>query len=372
MVFTGEEFAKMDKVVSNQIYCDAKPAVRSAIVYQHASTIWPTSTVDDVAMRTLGPWAISMLKTEGGREEWAEWRKRAIKAAITIGCAAMLYAGRLYQWKCDILMDMRYREGDLQVDDNVYWTEQDDDLRTRESSMRARGVEHARIIKRFPRERIRHFYHRDTAFDDRIDDLRAVRDWFWDVPREIMHKIVEATTDNAEVLTMRILDRHYYNRWLRMTSNFRIYTTFGVGATVVILGVAACFRSTCPTAHFELNSTSYGTSEPNEPGDHFGPGGLGEDSGDHFGPEHEEAGSGGPKRNALGFVEPGGGNDDHHPLGSATADDAEIRAMRDDRCLYKDCGAGIVGQSTVPENPKKIVGVIALPTSVPQNKYNIL
>ena len=38
--------------------------------------------------------------------------------------------------------------------------------------------------------------------------------------------------------------------------------------------------------------------------------------------------------------------------------------------MKKECDVGVVGQSTVPENPKKIVGVIALPTSVPPNVYS--
>jgi len=57
--FTGEEFAKLDKVIMNQSYAESKPKVQSAIVYQHASVIWPSHTPDDVTMRTLGAWAIT-------------------------------------------------------------------------------------------------------------------------------------------------------------------------------------------------------------------------------------------------------------------------------------------------------------------------
>lgn len=63
--FTGEEFAKLDKVILNQMYAESKPKVQAAIVFQHASVIWPSHTIDDVTMRTLGAWAITQYRTNG-------------------------------------------------------------------------------------------------------------------------------------------------------------------------------------------------------------------------------------------------------------------------------------------------------------------
>ncbi|APG78126.1 RNA-dependent RNA polymerase [Beihai weivirus-like virus 9] len=70
---TGEEFAKLDKVIMNQSYSESKPKVQAAIIYQHASTIWPSHTPDDVTMRTLGAWAITQYRCNGG------WAKRLLK-----------------------------------------------------------------------------------------------------------------------------------------------------------------------------------------------------------------------------------------------------------------------------------------------------
>lgn len=67
VTLTGEEFAKLDKVIMNQAYAESKPKVRSAIVFQHASTIWPTHSPDDVTMRTLGAWAITQYRMNGSK-----------------------------------------------------------------------------------------------------------------------------------------------------------------------------------------------------------------------------------------------------------------------------------------------------------------
>jgi len=67
---TGEEFSTLDKVIMNQVYAGAKDAVRSTIVFQRAATLWPSHKPDHIAMRTLGPWAISQYRCNGS------WRER--------------------------------------------------------------------------------------------------------------------------------------------------------------------------------------------------------------------------------------------------------------------------------------------------------
>lgn len=78
---------------------------------------------------------------------------------------------------------------------------------------------------------------------------------------------------------------------------------------------------------------------------------------------------GNPIRNVLGFVEPGHGDDDLHPLGGNNDVDSEIRAGRQDRIVENAAGVGVIGQSTVSENTKQIVGVMSLPVTDTPNVY---
>jgi len=65
ITFTGEEWAKLDKVICNQTYAESKSKIMSTITFQHACTIWPTYSEDDVTMRTLGPWAVVQYRCNG-------------------------------------------------------------------------------------------------------------------------------------------------------------------------------------------------------------------------------------------------------------------------------------------------------------------
>lgn len=197
--FTGEEFAKLDKVITNQTYAESKSKVQSAIVYQHASVIWPTHTPDDVAMRTLGAWAITQYRCNG---TWVD----------------------------------------------VLWTYLPC------CSSREKQV-HLDLVMMMP----------------------------------------QGATNNG--------------------------------------GPAG------PPASSGNTPTSPGTPTPT------------------------------PLRNALGYVEPGHGNEDTHPLGGTNDADSEIRALREDRVVENEAGVGVVGQSTEPDNAKQIVGVISLPVTDPPNVY---
>jgi hypothetical protein len=76
-----------------------------------------------------------------------------------------------------------------------------------------------------------------------------------------------------------------------------------------------------------------------------------------------------PPRNELGFVLPGHGNADLHPLGGTDDEDSAIRANREDRVLENAAGIGVVGQSKEPLNSKQIVGVVSLPVTDNPNVY---
>jgi len=62
--FTQKEYALLDKVVSNQLYAESKAKVNRAVVFQRSLQLWDTGSEDDVAMRTLGAWAISYYKCQ--------------------------------------------------------------------------------------------------------------------------------------------------------------------------------------------------------------------------------------------------------------------------------------------------------------------
>jgi len=65
--FSQKEFALLDKVVTNQVYAESKAKVHRAVVYQRSLQLWDTGNEDDVAMRTLGAWALSYYKCQAGK-----------------------------------------------------------------------------------------------------------------------------------------------------------------------------------------------------------------------------------------------------------------------------------------------------------------
>jgi len=62
-----KEFALLDKVVTNQLYSESKDKVYRAIVYARTLQIWEGGTDDDVAMRTLGAWAVAYYKCQANK-----------------------------------------------------------------------------------------------------------------------------------------------------------------------------------------------------------------------------------------------------------------------------------------------------------------
>jgi len=62
--FSQKELALLDKVITNQVYAEAKTKVHRAVVYQRSLQIWDQGTDDDVTMRTLGAWAMSYYKCQ--------------------------------------------------------------------------------------------------------------------------------------------------------------------------------------------------------------------------------------------------------------------------------------------------------------------
>jgi len=73
--------------------------------------------------------------------------------------------------------------------------------------------------------------------------------------------------------------------------------------------------------------------------------------------------------NSLGYQREGVDYTNSHPCGGTDAEDSEIRAEVTGRIIVKDCGVGVVGQSTDDSKPKQVVGVVNLPIAVEPNVY---
>jgi hypothetical protein len=83
--FTQKEYALLDKVVTNQVYAESKSKVHRAVIYQRSLQLWETGNDDDVAMRTVGAWAISYYKCQANKfydKEPNYWLLFAIIGAI--------------------------------------------------------------------------------------------------------------------------------------------------------------------------------------------------------------------------------------------------------------------------------------------------
>lgn len=74
-------------------------------------------------------------------------------------------------------------------------------------------------------------------------------------------------------------------------------------------------------------------------------------------------------KNKLGYQETGAAYVNEHTGGGNDDCDSEIRATVNGRVIVKECGVGVVGQSTIDSNKKQICGVVTLPISVEPNVY---
>lgn len=65
--FTQKEYALLDKVVTNQVYAEAKAKVQRAVTFQRSLQLWTTGKDDDVAMRAIGAWALAYYKCQANK-----------------------------------------------------------------------------------------------------------------------------------------------------------------------------------------------------------------------------------------------------------------------------------------------------------------
>jgi len=279
--FTGEEFAKLDKVIMNQTYAESKSKVQSAIVYQHASVIWPSHTPDDVTMRTLGAWAITQYRCNG---EWVDCRWKCVPPVI-LGAAA-------------------YRRSRvLAVAAFLSWV-----------SIRLRQTKPATL--EYGPERDRRRFN--------IEPAQA--------------------------------------KWIEWKNRFLEWVV-RVGGPPLAAPLADGAPPDDPPPPDGAVEVEQNQAEQEAPQEEAAGEAPQEEEPDQPAPEE------GVPRNELGFVEPGHGNADLHPMGGNSDEDSQIRALRDDRIVENSAGIGVVGQSREPGNSKQIVGVVSLPVTDNPNVY---
>lgn len=85
--------------------------------------------------------------------------------------------------------------------------------------------------------------------------------------------------------------------------------------------------------------------------------------------ESSTEGSKAAKKNKLGYQDKGESYINEHPGGGNDEEDSEIRAAVEGRIIRKECGVGVVGQSTDDKGRKQICGVLSQPISVEPNVY---
>ncbi len=88
-------------------------------------------------------------------------------------------------------------------------------------------------------------------------------------------------------------------------------------------------------------------------------------------PQNDEGGDAQKKspKNKLGYQKEGAEYINEHEGGGNDDKDTEIRATVEGRTIRKDCGIGVVGQTTDDTGRKQICGVLSQPISVEPNVY---
>lgn len=90
--FTQREYSLLDKVVANQVYAESKSKVHRTVVYQRSLQLWDSGSDDDVAMRTLGAWAISYYKCQANKF-YVRRERRLVSLGATAAGATAGFAG---------------------------------------------------------------------------------------------------------------------------------------------------------------------------------------------------------------------------------------------------------------------------------------
>lgn len=340
--FTGEEFAKLDKVIMNQQYAESKSKIMSAIVFQHASVIWPSHTPDDVAMRTLGAWAITQYRANG------TWLKSIYEClpfvALCCNCTQK-----------QVILDLNQNVGEARVAACgvvIY-----DNRKRILCGIEPPGKPRAGVLalpcgKKDPGESDIETAIRETKEEARVK-IDSDKMYLYKTFRFGRFDCRLFATYNADTTPWPSHDDNLLSLKFRTVEEIKAFGENGIAESIkqCIDGDAfdaKIFQSSGPM--FLVNAAPQQVTMGSSP-------------------SSEAILAQEPPRNDLGYVEPGHGNADLHPLGGNDAEDSEIRALRDDRILVNDAGAGVIGQSKNPDNSKQIVGVLSLPITDDPNVY---
>lgn len=240
-----KEYALLDKVVSNQIYAESKAKIYRAVVYQRSLQLWDAGSDDDVAMRTIGPWAVAYYKCQANKFYAMEPRSFWNYFCPTTQCVALLLG----------------------------WVRQ-----------------------------VRQYGFMMTPYT-----------------RALILGCIAA-----------------YLHWRSQRTQERKYR-------------AALMPN-------RSSSEAADTASESSPGE----------GGDDAHKTDEEKKS---KKNKLGYQKTGEEYINEHPGGGNDDDDSEIRATVEGRIIRKDCGIGVVGQTTDDTGRKQVCGVLSQPISVEPNVY---
>lgn len=428
---TGEEFAKLDKVIMNQTYAESKAKVQSAIVFQHAAVIWPSHTPDDVTMRTLGAWAITQYRCDGSWTKYViscfpciRWMQKRTRlnlkqdSGATVASVGVIIYSPDKKILCGVEPPGKPRAGMLTLpcgkkdpgetdeDCGQRETREEVSIRVAKASLReyksftflkfncklfaVPNIEVAdcpenhsdKLLQLNYRsaEEVKHQFAdvciaqclktciQDGVYDDKIFKLPTPQK-STDVPKSAgttsMSKVVEGRYEEYQRAKsngeMSLTMQSRWNEYLKAKETQE--ERDAVPRTVSAVSGSATY-----------DAADDGSSKLPTPA--AAPTILGPSCAAAATPEKivksvklESVYSDGPPRNELGFVQPGHGSEDLHPLGGASADDAQIRAEREDRVIQNEAGVGVVGQSANPNNPKQIVGGLSLPLTEPPNVY---
>lgn len=390
--FTGEEFAKLDKVIMNQNYAESKSKVMSAIVFQHATVIWPSHSPDDVTMRTLGAWAIAQYRMNG------TWFRSIYKLLPFCG-----FCCTYTQKQVDLELNQIVGEFKVAACGVIVFDDQKRILCGFEPPNKPRaGVLTLPCGKKDPGESDLETAYRETKeeagrYIDR-DKLRLFKTFkfgrshcrlFSTMASDTMPWVVPPHPDNLTSLRFRTCEEILAHGERGIAESLKQCiqgTKFDVD--IFDIGRPVHVREMLPPAHAPeqdtMSSGNRGAAPPRQatmampllediggilPTENGGAPPSGSTPPEPVVTSGSGPGPGEPPRNELGYVEPGHGNDDIHPLGGNDADDSEIRALRDDRVIVNEAGIGIVGQSTDPTISKQIVGVVSLPVTDNPNVY---
>jgi 8-oxo-dGTP pyrophosphatase MutT (NUDIX family) len=359
--YTGDEYAALDKVITNQIVIGGKDNIKGGAAYAKTTSLWPDGSEDHLSMRELAPWALSQLKLDGSEVGKSLFeaacdtvmcrtrRKRRVTLSLIVGderltSVAMcimkddkIYAGKEPRKK--------RRVGQFTIPlGKIDPGEDPKDAIVRECREEGGFVMHPDAVQ---------FAFRFAINYDGVDGHCAVymadaADVKFD---QIEHpdKLKELAFYSAEEIRLD------YSADVCSTALNNCIITSNINKEDPKSAKIHKFHYKLQPAALDMPRNVDITREAREKGT----------ATDISKPTRLNN----APSNALGMVLPTHGNDDLHELGGVSQADTEVRVLREDRHYKTEAGYGIVGQTSDTNTEKTVVGGLALPTSCTPNVY---